>query len=222
LESGESKVFHSLAKKQERLAFKCIEMNSCDHVYFTRALLGLYESREVAEKYFRKVLAVAPKSQLAVSSKTWIQLLQERTTPEPKSWSQAVLKAPALAETNTSLARTADRLVRDLLDREVVIQQLRSMKVGDPQAVEALQRKLADRDQKIELLLSKKDQEPLATNQTAVHSLQKQLAVRDRKIEELSKQLEALKRIDQEMRERVRPIPPPSTTTTVPTPDATP
>jgi predicted RNase H-like nuclease (RuvC/YqgF family) len=44
-----------------------------------------------------------------------------------------------------------------------------------------------------------------------VQHLQKQLAERDKKIEELSTQLEALKRIDQEMREKVRPIRPPST-----------
>lgn len=222
LESGESKTFQSLAKKQESLALKCSETNSCDHVYFTRALLGLYESREVAEKYFGKVLAVAPKSQLAASSKAWIQLLQERAAPEAISWPEAVLVAPALADTNTSLAQTADRLVRDLLDREVIIQQLRSMKVGDFQTVEALQRELADRDHKIESLLSKKDQGRIAADPTTVQSLQKQLVERDRKIEELSTQLEALKRIDQEMREKVRPIRPPSTATPVPTPDPTP
>ena len=222
LESGESKAFQSLAKKQESLALKCGETNSCDHVYFTRALIGLYESREVAEKYFGKVLAVAPKSQLAASSKAWIQLLQEREAPGAKSWPVAVLVAPALVDTNTSLAQTADRLVRDLLDREAIVQQLRSMKDGDSHAVEALQRELADRDRKIESLLSKKDQGRIAGDPTTVQSLQKQIAERDRKIEELSTQLEALKRIDQEMREKVRPIRPPSTATPVPVPDTTP
>jgi len=47
-EPAEDKTFQALAKKQESLAAKCSETNSCDHVYFTRALLGLYESREVA------------------------------------------------------------------------------------------------------------------------------------------------------------------------------
>jgi len=222
LESGESKTFQSLAKKQEGLAVKCSETNSCDHVYFTQGLLGLYESREVAEKYFGKVLAVAPKSQLAASSKVWIQLLREHAAPEPKSWPEAVLLAPALADANTSLAQTADRLVRDLLDREVVIQQLRALKNGDFQTVEALQRELADRDHKIESLLSKRDQGKLAADPTVVQGLQKQLAERDKKIEELSTQLEALKRIDQEMREKVRPIRPPSTAAPVPAPDTTP
>jgi bacterioferritin (cytochrome b1) len=211
LEPGEVKTFQALARKQESLAAKCGETNSCDHVYFTRALLGLYESREIAEKYFGKVLAVAPKSQLAASSKAWLQLLQERATPGEKSWPQAVLVAPAIAETNTALAQTADRLVRDLLDREMVIQQLRSLKDGDSQAVEALQKELAERDRKIEALLSRKDSGKSPADQATVQHLQKQLAERDKKIEELSTQLEALKRIDQEMREKVRPIRPPST-----------
>lgn len=55
-----------------------------------------------------------------------------------------------------------------------------------------------------------------------IQSLQKQLAERDRKIEELSTQLDALKRIDQEMREKVRPIRPPLTTIPIPGPDTTP
>jgi uncharacterized coiled-coil protein SlyX len=222
LEPGEAKTFQSLAKKQESLALKCNETSSCDHVYFTRGLLGLYESREVAEKYFGKVLAVAPKSQLAASSRLWIQLLQEHPNPGPISWPEAFLVAPALADANLSLAQAADRLVRDLLDREVVLAQLRAMKSSDPQTVEALQRELAERDHKIESLLSKKEQGKLGIDSSTVQNLQKQLAERDKKIEELSTQLEALKRIDQEMREKVRPIRPPSTAIPVPAPDTVP
>jgi hypothetical protein len=48
-------------------------------------------------------------------------------------------------------------------------------------------------------------------------SMQKQLTDRDKKIEELTSQLEALKRIDQEMRDKVRPIRPPSTVAPPPT-----
>jgi bacterioferritin (cytochrome b1) len=218
VDSAEAKTFQALAKKQEGLATKCNETNSCDHVYFTRALLGLYESREVAEKYFAKVLAVAPKSHLAYSSKGWIKLLQEHAPPGDLSWPQAILIAPSLAETNTSLGHTADRLVRDLLDREVVIQQLRTTKDGESQAVESLQRELADRERKLEALLSKKEGGKVVPDPAAIQSLQKQLADREKKIEELSTQLEALKRIDQEMREKVRPIRPPY----APTPEGTP
>ncbi|MFO0707591.1 MAG: hypothetical protein U0412_12140 [Nitrospira sp.] len=223
-EQAEAKAFQTLAKKQDSLALKCNETSSCDHVYFTRALVGLYESRDVAEKYFGKVLAIAPKSQLAASSKAWLQLLQERSGEKDYSWAKAVLTAPALADTNASLNQTTDRLVRDLLDREVIIQQLRTAKEADAQTVESLQRDLADRERKIESLISKREKESAkpATEQASLQTLQKQLSEREKKIEELSSQLEALKRIDQEMREKVRPIRPPTTTAPVPVPEATP
>ncbi len=203
------------------MVLKCGESSSCDHVYFTRGLLGLYESREIAEKYFEKVVALAPKSQLAASSKAWLALLQQ-PAPGNRSWSEAVFRAPVLAEVNTSLAVTTDRLVRDLLDQEILIQQLRVSKEGESETIEALQRELADRDHKIEGLLSKKDSAKTSADPGSIQTLQKQLTERDRKIEELSAQLEALKRIDQEMREKVRPIRPPLTTVPVPGLETTP
>ena len=226
VESAEAKAFQSFAARQDSMAvsMKCGDSSVCDHVYFTRALLGLYESRETAEKYFNKVIEVAPQGQFAASSKAWLELLHEPAVPGPKSWPQEVFTAPALANANTALAQVADRLVRDLLDREVIIQQIRSSKDGDAQTLEALQRELADRDHKIEALLSKKEKEVVKspTDPVAIQNLQKQLAERDRKVEELSTQLEALKRIDQEMREKVRPIRPPSTSVPVPLPDQAP
>ena len=220
-EPREVKLFQSFARRQESVALKCGESNSCDHVYFTRGLLGLYESREIAEKYFGKVVALAPKSQLAASSKAWLALLQQ-PTPGNRSWPEAVFRAPVLAEVNTSLAVTTDRLVRDLLDQEILIQQLRASKEGESETIEALQRELTDRDHKIEALLSKKDSAKTSADPASIQTLQKQLTERDRKIEELSAQLEALKRIDQEMRDKVRPIRPPLTPVPVPGPETTP
>ena len=226
VEAAEAKGFQSFAARQDSMAvsMKCGDSSACDHVYYTRALLGLYESREVAEKYFNKALMVAPQGQFAASSKAWLELLQEPAVPGPKSWPEEVFTAPALANANSALAQVADRLVRDLLDREVIIQQIRSSKDGDAQTLEALQRELADRDQKIEALLSKKEKEVVksTTDPAVIQTLQKQLTERDKKVEELSTQLEALKRIDQEMREKVRPIRPPSTSLPVPLPDQAP
>jgi len=81
VDTGEAKTLHALARKQDMLATKCAEHNSCDHVYFTRALLGLYESRDNASKYFEKVIAVAPNSQLATFSKLWLQLIEYHAAP---------------------------------------------------------------------------------------------------------------------------------------------
>jgi iron only hydrogenase large subunit-like protein len=206
-----------LAKKQEALVPKCAEHNSCDHVYFTRALLGLYESRDNASKYFEKVLAVAPKSQLASSSQLWLQLLEYHAAPVEQSWFQSVMAAPAISESQVILAQASDRLVRDLLDRELTIQQLRAMKDADSQSLENLQRDLAERERKMDTVNGKKDTARGSTDTGIVLSLQKQVTDRDRKIEELTSQLEALKRIDQEMRDKARPIRPPSTVAPPPT-----
>jgi hypothetical protein len=214
--------FQALARQQEDLISGCIGPNPCDHIYFTRALLGLYESRRIAEKYFKMAMAAAPKGKFAASSKAWLQLLQQPAVPGPKSWPEAVSTAPAIAEAHTSLAITADRLVRDLLDREMAIYQLRSTQGDESETVETLQRELEDREQKIESLQTRKESGKTSVRPATIQSLQKQLAERDRKIEELSAQLDALKRIDQEMREKVRPIRPPLTTVPVPGPETTP
>jgi predicted RNase H-like nuclease (RuvC/YqgF family) len=107
-----------------------------------------------------------------------------------------------------------------LLDREMMIQQLRSSKDADAQTLDQLQRELATERDRQEGLTGKKEG-PKGTEGTSVQALQKQLSERDKKIDELTSQLEALKRIDQEMREKVRPIRPPSTVTPPATPEPT-
>ncbi|HEX7092774.1 MAG TPA: hypothetical protein VF205_03780 [Nitrospiraceae bacterium] len=217
VDTGVAKSLRALAKKQEELALKCAERSSCDHVYFIRGLLGLYESRDSASRYFEKVVAVAPKSQLASSSKLWVQLIENYAAPVEQSWFQSVIAAPAISESQAILAQASDRLVRDLLDRESTIQQLRAIKDADADSLESLQQDLAERERKLEALNGKKDTSRGSSGTNVVLSLQQQLADRDKKIEELTSQLDALKRIDQEMRDKVRPIRPPSTVAPPPT-----
>ena len=206
---GELKSLQALAKKQEMLAQKCAERNSCEHVYYTRALVGLYETRDSASKYFEKVIAVAPKSPLASSSKLWIELIERHAAPVEQSWLQSVMAAPAISESQAILAQASNRLVRDLLDKDLTVQQLKAMKEADAQSLDSLQRELAEYERKTDASSGKKDGARGSAEGT-VASLQKQLLDRERKIEELMSQLEALKRIDQEMRDKVRPIYPPS------------
>lgn len=222
VEPGEAKAMQNLGRKQDALLGKCQETSSCDHAYFTRALAALYENRETAAKYFEKVIAISPKSQLAASSKLWLQLLRTPLSQNEPSWIQAVLTAPAISENNAALTQATERLVRDLLNREVVIQQLRAMKESETQTVEALQRELLDRDKKLDALINKREIPRTGIDTPALQTLQKQLNDRDNRIEELTSQLEALKRIDQEMREKVRPIKPPSNTVPSPSPESKP
>ncbi|RPH78501.1 MAG: hypothetical protein EHM80_10140 [Nitrospiraceae bacterium] len=175
-------------------------------------------------KYFEKVIAVAPNSQLAFSSKLWIDLLEHHSAPVQQSWFQSVMAAPAISESRTILARASDQLVRDLLVglmqdvlyKEGTIQQLRAMKDADSQSLEHLQRDLAERERKTDGGSGKKDTTKGSTDTGTVTSLHKQLMDRDKKIEELTSQLEAFKRIDQETRDKVRPIRPSVTITPAP------
>ena len=225
VEAGEAQSLRVLAKKQEALAQRCAEHNSCDYSYFIRALLGLYESRDSASKYFEKVIAVAPQTQLAFASKLWIDLLEHHAAPVKQSWFQSVMAAPAISESQAILAQASDQLVRDLLVglmqdvlyKEGIIQQLRAMKDADSQSLENLQRDLAERERKGDVGSVKKDITKGQTDTGTVLSLHKQLMDRDRKIEELTSQLEALKRIDQETRDKVRPIRPSMTVVPPPT-----
>ena len=208
---SEAKALQTLARKEDSLAAKCASKNTCDHVFFTRALAALYESRETASRYFEKVIAVAPKGQLAASSRLWLQLLQSGDVPENQSWFRSVWTGPAAAKSHATLSQATERAVRDLLDRELVIQQLRAMQEAEAQSVESLQRELQEQEKKVESLSTKRDAGRVTVEPATVQSLQRQIGDRDRKIEELTSQLEALKRIDQEMREKTRPIKPPAT-----------
>ncbi len=220
-DAADAKALHSLAKKQEALIAKCGAKSTCDHVLFTRALAALYESQESALQYFEKVVSVAPKSQLASSSKLWIQLLQSGTISPDQSWLQSVAEGPAISRHNVLLNQATERAVRDLLDRELIIQQLRSIQEAESQSVESLHRELQEQEKKVEALSSKRDAGKVTVEAVTVQSLQRQLTDRDRKIEELTGQLEALKRIDQEMREKIRPIRPPSNTVPALAPEPT-
>lgn len=130
------------AQEQEARLATCAKTRSCDRAHFARALLALYESREAAARHFQEVLAIAPNSPLADSSRSWLQLLKE---------------APA-ARPDTPYGLATERLVRDFLELETA----------------------------------------------SAQSLQRETKARDKRVEELSKQLEALKQIDQELREKAR------------------
>lgn len=209
-EGIDGKLSQAVIRKDPQPLSKCSSKNTCDHVFFTRALTSLYESRESAIHYFEKVIAVSPKSQLAVSSRLWLQLLQAGELPPDSSWLRSVVNGPAIAQTQGVLSQTIERTVRDLLDRELTIQQLRTLQDSESQSLEMMQRELQDQERKAELSNSRRESHRMSVDPTMVQNLQRQINDRDRKIEELSSQLEALKRIDQEMRGKSRPIKPPS------------
>ena len=66
-------------REQETLLSTCTQHQSCDQVHFTRAMIALFQNREVAVVSFRQAIAVAPNGPFADSSALWIRFLANRT-----------------------------------------------------------------------------------------------------------------------------------------------
>ncbi|MBA5863199.1 MAG: hypothetical protein GDA65_10890 [Nitrospira sp. CR1.1] len=147
---------------------------------------------------------------MAVSSRLWLQLLQAGEVSPDQSWMRSVWNGPAIAQTQGVLSQTIERTVRDLLDRELTIEQLRALQDSEAQSLEAMQRELQNQERKAELFNSRRESHRMSVEPATLQSLQRQVSDRDKKIEELTSQLEALKHIDQEMRGKTRPIKPPA------------
>ena len=145
----------TLQREADQLLGTCSPVRSCDRAHFIRGLVALYQNRETAVDHFQTAVAMAPTSTRAEPSLFWLQLLKET--------------AGATAE-DGRFSRVTVQLVRDLLERELLAEQLLHELGTSP-----------------------------------VHTLQRDLKARDKKLEDLTKQLEALKQIDQEMREKTMP-----------------
>ena len=136
-EARDVRFLQAMAKEQEALFAYCGEKWPCERVYYHRGLLALYENREIAAKHFQKVIATAPKSRLAASSAIWLQVLQD----------------PRIgAEREGPFAVAADRLIRDLLDKELAVHQATRAKDQSASSLQELQEALAQRDKKLKQL----------------------------------------------------------------------
>ncbi len=121
------------ARQADDLVAACADTHSCDRAHFIRALVALYEDRSVAARHFREVVTETSGSERASSSQFWLGLLRE-TGRE--------------ASPDNQFVRAADRLVRDLLDRELLVSQL----TKEIETSRALQRELKTREKKVEEL----------------------------------------------------------------------
>jgi hypothetical protein len=151
-EGDDAKFYHAAARSQELELSRCAGTHSCGRAHFTRGLIALFESRATAALHFQAVLAAAPKSHLADSSRAWLQLLRNSRSGEPES----------------VMGVTTKRLVREMLERE-----------------QTVRRELNARERKLE-----------------------ELGSQLREAELVSDKLEALKRIEQEIKEKSRPMKP--------------
>ena len=188
--------FKAISEDQEKQLGLCKDEDVCRDAHFLRGLLALYENRELAALHFRKVVASRPHGLLARESRFWLWFLDVLNTPN------------SAGLTSNQLMK---RLVREVVGKELLIHEL-SGKL-DNASVDGLKVKLAAQDKVVKKLnqamanLTK--QLELGKKEQAIHQdAQQALKDSEEKVKELTNQLEALRRIDQEIREKVPPTRP--------------
>ncbi len=203
VEKGELVRYNALVEEQEKLYPNCGKQDACTQLKYTRALVALFEDREVATERFQEIVELGQDTQLAASSELWIKFIRDQRADS--AWSNLIGGAGLSGNSSEMLAWSTEQLVRDLLEREIVIHKLRKMRRRDIKVVKALKRKLSKRGKQLKQVIAERDtlkgQNPKGAT-GSVANLRRKLATREKKVEELTNQLEALKRIDQEMRLR--------------------
>ena len=195
-EAEDAPYFKAIAEEQEKQLGLCKDDDTCRSAHFLRGLSALYENRELAALHFRKVVASRPNSTLAGESRFWLWFLDVMNTPN-----SAGLTSHELIK----------RLTREVVGKELSIHEL-SGKVENS-SVDSLRMKVAAQDGMVKKLNQvvtnlTKQLEQGKKEQALRQDVQQTLKVSEKKVEELTNQLDALRRIDQEIREKAPPTRP--------------
>ena len=215
-DSADVKLIEALAHEQYTRVESCHERKSCPQDQYTRGLIALFQSRERAVASFQQVKSVAPNSRLANLSTSWIDLIQAsgsglsflnmQSAGVPKVTEDFVWEALAreLNEANESVRRLFNdraKRVGRLTDRRPVTSQDPAMRPNakDPGPTPK------DTDN---ATISRDSQEATEALHKRLSEQERTLAEREQQIQVMSSQLDALKRIDQDVRDRRRPVRP--------------
>jgi hypothetical protein len=188
--------FKAIAEDQEKQLGLCKEEDVCRGTHFLRGLSALYENRELAALHFRKVVVSRPNSLLAGESRFWL-------------WFLDVLNSPNGAGLTSH--QLIKRLTREVVGKELSIHEL-SGKLENV-SLDRLKHELAVQEKVVKKLnkavANLTQQLAQAKKERASHQdVQQARKASEKKVKELTNQLEALRRIDQEIREKVPPTRP--------------
>ncbi len=204
-DSADVSLIDALAHEQYTRVASCPVRKSCPKDHYLQGLIALFHNRERAVASFQQVRTLAPDSRLASVSSAWLDLLQANGSGPN-----------FLTGQSAGVPKVTEDFVWEALEREldgpnVKVRSLfrdRAKRVGgmlDPSPVPTQDQttSLKDTDQ----ATKDKDHAALHAVQRRLQERERTLTERDRQINVLASQLEALKRIDQDTRER-RPMSP--------------
>ncbi len=188
--------FKAIGDDQEKQLGLCEKKDICRRAHFLRALAALYENRELAALHFRKVVVSRPNGLLAGESRFWLWFLDVLNTPN-----NAGLTSHELIK----------RLAREVVGKELSIHELSGQ--IENTSMDGLKVELAAHEEVVKTLNQTianitKQLERAKKEQVISQDVQQALKVSEGKVVELTSQLDALRRIDQEIREKAPPTRP--------------
>ena len=211
-DSADAKLIDALAHEQYTRVERCHERKSCPQDHYTRALIALFQSRERALASFQQVRSVAPHTRLATSSTAWMDLLQANSA------SFRLLDAPSRGASTVTEDFVWETLERELADGNESLRQLfsaRAKRVGElaerPGASPV--RAGVPQDKDLGSVSREKDQATVQALQRQLQERERLIAERDHRLAVMSSQLDDLRRIELDSKERRRPVRPSATVT---------
>jgi hypothetical protein len=196
IDPADGQLMEALAHEQYTRLETCPVRKSCPQDQYTRGLIALFQSRERAVESFQQVSVLAPNSRMATMSTSWIELLQT------KGSGLSVLMAQPAGVPKVTADFVWEALERELDGANETVRALfseRAKRVG-----EVIERRPVISQEPVQVP-SPKDPEQLATIQALqkrLHERERLIAQREQQMKIIASQLEDLKRIEQETRDR--------------------
>ena len=195
----EIKFLEGLGTRADNQLAQCRNPEVCNRAHFLKALTALHSNQDTAMYHFQKVMESPPYNRLSQASRVWLWLLDELS----HSQSQGASKMDLTRE-----------LVQALLERDLGL--LEAPSSIPPLVPSDLKQLLMAQETQVKTLSAQvheltQEVASLKTESASTHSLQQALHAREKKVEELTSQLDALRRIDQELKEKSPPTTPSET-----------
>jgi hypothetical protein len=221
-DSTDATLIEALAHEQFSRVESCPTRKSCPQDHYTQGLIALFQSRERAVAIFQQVRSEAPtNSRLAAMSTSWIDLMQASGSGLSFLTAQS---AGVLKVTEDAVWETLERELDGANERVRSLFSDRAKRVGELPDRRVLTRQeppTEPKDKDLAMIERDKDQATIQALQKRVRERERSLTERDRQIEIMSSQLDAMKRIEQDARDRRLPKRPASMTAP-PSPPAAP
>ena len=194
----DAKFLDVLGVRADNQLSKCRNPEGCTQAHFLKGLTALHSNTDVARYHFQKVIESSPQHRVSQASLMWLWLLNELRP----SKSQPASAKDMTRELVRALLQRDLGLLEDLPVHTTISSDLNPYLMAQETKVNALSEQIHELSQEVATL---------KTESASMHFLQQELQARDKKVAELTSQLNALRRIDQELKEKAAPTTPSET-----------